>query len=131
MILSIRDDRFFELLTNVVARFTSITRKFGPGLLGEEQKVILALIEMEDFRCHLGKERLALILQSLIIHFEDEKIRTIISALRNPTPDNSRSSMEALPSNQDGAGQIITAFQLLVKKLSSSSVPIFLSVFFE
>lgn len=83
---------------------------------------------MEDFRAHGGKDRLATVLRSIMSHFGDESVRRTISADLKGSADAERpAGFEA-----DGkAARLSGAFQQLIKGLSSSSLPIFMEVFFS
>lgn len=92
-----------------------------------ELRTVVAAVGMEDFRAHGGKDRLAIILRSIMSHFNDEGVRRTISA---DLKGNAEVEMP-LDEQPDGkATKLSAAFQQLIKGLSSSSLPIFMEAFF-
>lgn len=137
--LSIREETFFDLLSKVTFHFTRLTvaGDVRPELFEAEVAAILAVIGMEDFKAHGGRDRLTAIIRCIMRHFADEPVRLVLAGLRSP--ESGRTSVTAMGVVQEGesagealsrANKLISAFQTLVKNLSSSSLPIFMDVFF-
>lgn len=144
LVSSIRDEPFFVLLTAVMARFMSLSATetalgMRAALVDLELRTIAALIAMDDFRTHQSKERLSLILQTIMHHFADDGVRQVLADVRSPGPGSTSLTIDALVSDaapskepaQAQAGRLIIAFQALAKSQSQQNLMLFMEVFFD